>query len=74
VLRVSKQGLWLPVGGTKADVQVEQVRDYYRNYYSPNNATLVIVGRQNHALSGQRDFGKVPKEESRRAESRGSRE
>jgi zinc protease len=35
------------VGGTKADVQkftVEQVRDYYRNYYSPNNATLIIVG------------------------------
>jgi len=30
------------VGGTKADVQkftAEQVRDYYRNYYSPNHAT-----------------------------------
>lgn len=37
----------LPVGGTKADVKkftVEQVRDYYRKYYSPDNATLVIVG------------------------------
>jgi len=32
----------LSVGGTKADVQkftAEQVRDYYRNYYSPNNTT-----------------------------------
>jgi len=37
----------LPVGGTKADVQrftLEQVQDYYRTYYSPDNATLVIVG------------------------------
>lgn len=37
----------LPVGGTKADVQkftVEQVRNYYQTYYSPENATLVITG------------------------------
>ncbi|MCC5656736.1 insulinase family protein [Nostoc sp. XA010] len=37
----------LPVGGTKADVEkftVEQVRNYYRTYYSPENATLVITG------------------------------
>jgi zinc protease len=37
----------LPVGGTKADVEkftVEQVRKYYQTYYSPDNATLVIVG------------------------------
>ncbi len=37
----------LPVGGTKADVEkftVEQVRQYYRQYYSPENATLVVVG------------------------------
>ncbi|MFB2923856.1 M16 family metallopeptidase [Aerosakkonema funiforme] len=37
----------LPVGGTKADVEkftVEQVQYYYHKYYSPNNATLVIVG------------------------------
>jgi zinc protease len=37
----------LPVGGTKADVekfQVEQVREYYRNFYSPDNAVLIIVG------------------------------
>jgi zinc protease len=37
----------LTVGGTKADVEkftVEQVRDYYRNYYSPDNAVVIIVG------------------------------
>ncbi|MFB2978606.1 M16 family metallopeptidase [Microseira sp. BLCC-F43] len=37
----------LPVGGTKADVQkftVDQVRQYYRKYYSPDNATLIVVG------------------------------
>ncbi|HYX17806.1 MAG TPA: pitrilysin family protein [Nostoc sp.] len=37
----------LPVGGTKADVEkftVEQVRNYYQTYYSPENATLVITG------------------------------
>ncbi|MEH1871493.1 M16 family metallopeptidase [Nostoc sp.] len=37
----------LPVGGTKADVEkftVEQVRNYYQTYYSPDNATLVITG------------------------------
>ena len=41
------QAYGLPVGGTKADVQqftVEQVRNYYNTYYSPNNATLIIVG------------------------------
>ncbi|MBL1178036.1 M16 family metallopeptidase [Pantanalinema sp. GBBB05] len=37
----------LPVGGTKADVErftVEQVRDYYRTFYRPDNATLILVG------------------------------
>jgi zinc protease len=37
----------LPVGGTKADVQKftqPQVLDYYRQHYSPDNATLVVVG------------------------------
>ncbi len=37
----------LSVGGTKADVEkftVEQVRNYYKTYYSPDNATLVITG------------------------------
>lgn len=42
-----QQSYGLPIGGTKADVEsftVEQVRDYYQTYYSPSNATLVIVG------------------------------
>ncbi|HLO83722.1 MAG TPA: pitrilysin family protein [Nostocaceae cyanobacterium] len=37
----------LPVGGTKADVEqftIEQVRNYYQTYYSPDNATLVVTG------------------------------
>src|SRR5579883_1229538 len=37
----------LPVGGTKADVEkftLEQVRNYYKTYYSPSDATLVITG------------------------------
>lgn len=37
----------LPVGGTKADVEqftLEQVRNYYQKYYTPDNATLVITG------------------------------
>lgn len=57
----------LPVGGTKADVQrftVDQVRDYYRTFYRPDNATLVIVGniKTDQALALVKDsFGKVPK-------------
>jgi zinc protease len=56
----------LPVGGTKADVQgftVEQVRDYYRKYYSPENATLIIVGdfQTEPTLAAVKEiFGKVP--------------
>ncbi|WP_414569285.1 M16 family metallopeptidase [Nostoc sp. CCY 9925] len=37
----------LPVGGMKADVEkfeLEQVEKYYRNFYTPENAVLVIVG------------------------------
>lgn len=36
----------LPVGGTKSDVEgftSEQVQEYYKTYYSPDNATLVIT-------------------------------
>lgn len=57
----------LPVGGTKADVQkftVEQVRNYYQTFYSPDNATLVITGDFATAptLKVVKDnFGKVPK-------------
>ena len=61
------QAYGLPVGGTKADVQkftVEQVRYYYSRYYSPSNATLVIVGdfKTEPTLAAVREtFGKVPK-------------
>ncbi|MBW4526908.1 MAG: insulinase family protein [Phormidium tanganyikae FI6-MK23] len=57
----------LPVGGTKADVQkfeVEQVRNYYSNYYSPDNATLILVGdfKTEPTLQTVKElFGKVPK-------------
>ncbi|PSB27862.1 M16 family metallopeptidase [Stenomitos frigidus] len=57
----------LPVGGTKADVQkftVKQVRDYYRKFYRPDNATLVIVGsfKTDQTLAAVKEtFGKVPK-------------
>jgi zinc protease len=57
----------LPVGGTKADVQrftVEQVRDYYRTYYRPDNATLIIVGnfKTEPTLALVKEtFGKIPK-------------
>ncbi len=57
----------LPVGGTKADVEkfeVEQVRKYYRNFYSPDNAVLVIVGDFQTAKTLEtvkEIFGKIPK-------------
>lgn len=57
----------LPVGGTKADVekfQVEQVRKYYRNFYSPDNAVLVIVGDFQTAKTLEtvkEIFGKIPR-------------
>ncbi|MCA1993173.1 MAG: insulinase family protein, partial [Coleofasciculus sp. S288] len=41
------QSYGMPVGGTQADVErltVEQVQDYYQNYYRPDNAVLIIVG------------------------------
>ncbi|MEO0969628.1 MAG: pitrilysin family protein, partial [Cyanobacteria bacterium J06639_18] len=37
----------LPVGGTEADVEkftIEQIQNYYHQYYSPNNAVLVVAG------------------------------
>lgn len=57
----------LPVGGTKADVEkftVEQVRNYYQTYYSPDNATLVITGDFDtvSTLKAVKEaFGKLPK-------------
>ncbi len=57
----------LPIGGTKADVEkftVEQVREYYQKFYSPDNAVLVIVGDFDTAptlKNVQAIFGKIPK-------------
>ncbi|WGV25304.1 M16 family metallopeptidase [Halotia branconii] len=57
----------LPVGGTKADVEqftVEQVRNYYQTYYSPENATLIITGdfATEPVLKVVKDiYGKLPK-------------
>lgn len=57
----------LPVGGTKIDVekfQVKQVQEYYRKFYSPDNAVLVIVGDFDTAktLKVVKDiFGKIQK-------------
>jgi zinc protease len=57
----------LPVGGTIADIEglrVEQVRSYYRNYYCPNNAVLVIVGdffTQPTLATVREIFGQLPK-------------
>ncbi|MBD2448744.1 insulinase family protein [Nostoc sp. FACHB-152] len=56
----------LPVGGTKADVenfQVEQVQKYYRDFYTPDNAVLVIVGdfQTTKTLETVKElFGKLP--------------
>ena len=58
----------LPVGGTKADVQqftVEQVRAYYRRFYRPDNATLIIVGNfdTDTTLKQVKDtFGKIERQ------------
>jgi len=57
----------LPVGGTKADVekfQVEQVLKYYRNFYTPDNAVVVLVGDFHTAptiKAVKETFGKIPK-------------
>lgn len=57
----------LPVGGTKADVEkfkIEEVQEYYDNFYSPDNAVLVIVGdfqTEPTLTAVQEIFGKIPK-------------
>jgi zinc protease len=56
----------LPVGGTQKDVEqftVEQVQKYYRNFYSPNNAILTIVGNfeTTKTIEAVKEiFGKIP--------------
>lgn len=57
----------LPVGGTKSDVEqftVEQVKNYYQTYYSPDNATLIVTGdfATEPTLKAIREtFEKIPK-------------
>jgi zinc protease len=57
----------LPVGGTKADVEkftVAQVQDYYKTYYRPDNATLVVTGdfeTQAVLKRVQEIYGAIPK-------------
>jgi zinc protease len=59
----------LTVGGTKADVEKftpEQVLSYYRHYYSPKNATLVIVGdfdTKSTMTAVKEIFAKVPNQQ-----------
>lgn len=56
----------LPVGGTEKDVEnftLEQVKEYYKNFYSPDNAVLVIVGdiETNKTIAAVKEiFGKIP--------------
>lgn len=56
----------LPVGGTKSDVEkftLEQVKSYYRKYYSPGNATLIITGdfKTDSTLEAVKTlYGKIP--------------
>lgn len=57
----------LTVGGTRADVEkftVEQVENFYRKHYRPDNATLIIVGDfQTEPTLEEitKLFGKIPK-------------
>ncbi|MBD2299702.1 pitrilysin family protein [Nostoc sp. FACHB-190] len=65
----------LPVGGNKADVekfQVEQVKEYYRKFYTPDNAVLVIVGdfQTSKTLETVKEiFGKLPRRQEAGGES-----
>lgn len=64
----------LTVGGTKADVQKftpEQVQSYYNRFYSPDNATVVIVGdfdTQTTLKAVEDIFGKIPRHQKSAAE------
>lgn len=65
----------LPIGGTKADVEkftVEQVQQYYRKFYSPENAILVIVGdfQTTATLEAVKEiFGKLSKSQESKVKS-----
>ncbi len=57
----------LPVGGTATDVEqftLGEVKDFYRQYYRPDNAVLVIAGdvRPSEALQlVKKTFGQIPR-------------
>ncbi len=56
-----------PVIGSMADLEaasIEDVREFHRTYYRPDNATLVIAGDVDPATAKalvEKEFGKVPK-------------
>ncbi len=56
-----------PVIGSLADLQaasIEDVRNFFRTYYAPNNATIVIAGAVNTAQARQlaeKWFGEIPR-------------
>ncbi len=56
-----------PTIGWRTDVEqitTEQIREYYRRYYVPNNATVVIVGDVDRAkvlALVERTFGAIPR-------------
>ncbi|BAB72978.1 M16 family metallopeptidase [Anabaena sp. FACHB-709] len=68
----------LPVGGTKADVEkfpVEKVQEYYQDFYSPENAVLVIVGdcQAKETLATVKEiFGGIPQRQQPTANSQQS--
>ncbi|MBU1700654.1 MAG: insulinase family protein [Candidatus Eisenbacteria bacterium] len=52
---------WMSVLET---ITSDEVRNYYNNYYRPNNATLVVVGDVTHdevVKLAKKTFGKVPR-------------
>lgn len=62
-----------PVIGWPSDIEswtVEQLRDFYRTYYAPNNAVLLVVGavepEQVFALA-EKHIGKIPAQPAPRA-------
>ena len=63
----------LPVGGTEKDVEnftLEQVKEYYKNFYSPDNAVLVIVGdiETNKTIEAVKEiFAKIPENKNTRS-------
>ena len=63
---LGKHPYGLPVGGTKSDVEnftLQQVQDFYKHYYQPNNAVLVITGDIEHESTVElidRIYGQIP--------------